>query len=76
MRKNRGIGPKEIFTPVFTALRNISDRAAVAAALEYEWSSPVWGPAFAELALVRQGRLSVVPVPEPLWKRLLKMAGR
>jgi predicted RNA-binding protein with PUA-like domain len=33
-------------------------------------------PAFAELALVRQGRLSVVPVPEPLWKRLLKMAGR
>ena len=33
-------------------------------------------PAFADLALVRQGRLSVVPVPEPLWKRLLKMAGR
>jgi predicted RNA-binding protein with PUA-like domain len=33
-------------------------------------------PAFADLALVRQGRLSVVPVPEPLWNRLLKMAGR
>ena len=33
-------------------------------------------PAFAGLALVRQGRLSVMPVPEPLWKRLLKMAGR
>ena len=32
--------------------------------------------AFADLALVRQGRLSVVPVPEPLWKRLLKMAGQ
>ncbi|HKU60039.1 MAG TPA: EVE domain-containing protein [Gemmatimonadales bacterium] len=31
--------------------------------------------AFADLALVRQGRLSVVPVPEPLWTRLLKMAG-
>jgi predicted RNA-binding protein with PUA-like domain len=30
-------------------------------------------PAFAELALVRQGRLSVVPVPAPLWTRLLKM---
>ena len=33
-------------------------------------------PAFAELALVRQGRLSVVPVPEALWKRLLDLAGR
>jgi predicted RNA-binding protein with PUA-like domain len=32
-------------------------------------------PAFAELGLVRQGRLSVVPVPEPMWKRLLGMAG-
>jgi len=30
-------------------------------------------PAFAELALVRQGRLSVVPVPALLWARLLKM---
>lgn len=30
-------------------------------------------PAFADLALVRQGRLSVVPVPAPLWTRLLKM---
>ena len=30
-------------------------------------------PAFAELALVRQGRLSVVPVPAPLWKRLASM---
>ena len=30
-------------------------------------------PAFAELALVRQGRLSVVPVPAPLWKRLSSM---
>lgn len=29
---------------------------------------------FKELALVRQGRLSVVPVPEPQWKRLLEMA--
>jgi predicted RNA-binding protein with PUA-like domain len=31
--------------------------------------------AFADLGLVRQGRLSVVPVPEALWKRLLGMAG-
>ena len=30
---------------------------------------------FADLALVRQGRLSVVPVPAPRWKRLLAMAG-
>jgi predicted RNA-binding protein with PUA-like domain len=30
--------------------------------------------AFKDLALVRQGRLSVVPVPEPLWRRLLTMA--
>ena len=30
-------------------------------------------PAFADLALVRQGRLSVVPVPPLLWSRLLKM---
>jgi predicted RNA-binding protein with PUA-like domain len=33
-------------------------------------------PAFADLALVRQGRLSVVPVPGPLWKRLLQLGGR
>jgi predicted RNA-binding protein with PUA-like domain len=32
-------------------------------------------PAFAELALVRVSRLSVIPVPEPMWKRLLGMAG-
>jgi predicted RNA-binding protein with PUA-like domain len=32
-------------------------------------------PAFADLAVVRQPRLSVIPVPEPLWKRLLGMAG-
>jgi predicted RNA-binding protein with PUA-like domain len=31
--------------------------------------------AFAELALVRQGRLSVVPVPRPQWDRLLKISG-
>lgn len=31
-------------------------------------------PAFADLALVRQGRLSVVPVPAALWRRLLDMA--
>ncbi len=31
-------------------------------------------PAFADLALVRQGRLSVVPVPAPLWTRLLGMS--
>ncbi|MGH7529154.1 MAG: EVE domain-containing protein [Gemmatimonadales bacterium] len=30
---------------------------------------------FAALALVRQGRLSVVPVPPPQWARLLKLAG-
>jgi predicted RNA-binding protein with PUA-like domain len=30
-------------------------------------------PAFADLALVRQGRLSVVPVPAALWARLLTM---
>lgn len=33
-------------------------------------------PAFKDLALVRQGRLSVVPVPDTLWRRLLEMAGR
>ena len=32
-------------------------------------------PAFAELALVRQGRLSVIPVPAALWSRLLTMGG-
>jgi predicted RNA-binding protein with PUA-like domain len=31
-------------------------------------------PAFAELALVRQGRLSVVPVDATSWQRLLAMA--
>ena len=33
-------------------------------------------PAFADLALVRQPRLSVIPVPETQWNRLLAMAGR
>jgi predicted RNA-binding protein with PUA-like domain len=32
-------------------------------------------PAFKDLALVRQGRLSVVPVPAPLWARLLRLGG-
>ncbi len=32
-------------------------------------------PAFADFALVRQGRLSVMPVPPDLWKRLLGLAG-
>ena len=32
-------------------------------------------PAFAALALVRQPRLSVIPVPETEWKRLLTLAG-
>lgn len=32
-------------------------------------------PAFADLALVRQPRLSVIPVPEPQWRKLLEMAG-
>ena len=32
-------------------------------------------PAFADFALVRQGRLSVVPVAEAQWARLLGMAG-
>lgn len=32
-------------------------------------------PTFAEFALVRIGRLSVMPVPAPLWKRMLRMAG-
>jgi predicted RNA-binding protein with PUA-like domain len=31
--------------------------------------------AFADLALVRQPRLSVIPVPEPQWKKLMAMAG-
>jgi predicted RNA-binding protein with PUA-like domain len=31
-------------------------------------------PAFADLGLVRMSRLSVVPVPEDLWQRLLEMA--
>jgi len=29
--------------------------------------------AFADLALVRQGRLSVVPVPPPLWRKLMTL---
>ena len=32
-------------------------------------------PAFADFALVRQGRLSVVPATEAQWARLLRMAG-
>jgi predicted RNA-binding protein with PUA-like domain len=32
-------------------------------------------PVFADLALVRQPRLSVIPVPEAQWKKLLEMAG-
>lgn len=32
-------------------------------------------PAFADFALVRLPRLSVMPVPPALWKRLLAMAG-
>ena len=32
-------------------------------------------PAFADFALVRQARLSVVPVTPEFWKRLLSMAG-
>lgn len=31
-------------------------------------------PSFAEFALVRQGRLSVMPVTPDQWKRLMKMA--
>jgi predicted RNA-binding protein with PUA-like domain len=32
-------------------------------------------PGFADLALVRMSRLSVIPVPAEHWKRLLKMGG-
>jgi predicted RNA-binding protein with PUA-like domain len=32
-------------------------------------------PAFADLGLVRQGRLSVVPVPPAQWRRLLSLGG-
>jgi predicted RNA-binding protein with PUA-like domain len=32
-------------------------------------------PAFADLAVVRQPRLSVIPVPQAQWKKLLEMAG-
>ena len=32
-------------------------------------------PAFADFALVRQGRLSIVPVSPEQWRRLLAMAG-
>ncbi|HEY8469626.1 MAG TPA: EVE domain-containing protein [Longimicrobiales bacterium] len=32
-------------------------------------------PDFKDFALVRQGRLSVVPVEERLWKKLLRMGG-
>ena len=32
-------------------------------------------PAFADLGLVRQSRLSVIPVPPDQWKRLLSLAG-
>jgi predicted RNA-binding protein with PUA-like domain len=30
---------------------------------------------FENFDLVRMSRLSVMPVPDPLWKRLLKMSG-
>jgi predicted RNA-binding protein with PUA-like domain len=33
-------------------------------------------PAFADLALVRMGRLSVAPVTAAQWQRLLKLGGR
>lgn len=33
-------------------------------------------PAFAQLGLVRMSRLSVIPVPPDLWKRLMAMGGR
>ena len=33
-------------------------------------------PAFADLALVRMGRLSVVPATAAQWKRLLRLGGR
>ncbi len=32
-------------------------------------------PDFAAFALVRQSRLSVMPVPPPLWKKLCRMGG-
>ncbi len=32
-------------------------------------------PAFAEFQLVRMSRLSVMPVPAAMWKKLLKMGG-
>lgn len=32
-------------------------------------------PAFAQLGLVRQSRLSVVPISEELWQRLLTLSG-
>ena len=32
-------------------------------------------PAFAEFELVRQSRLSVVPVPKPFWDRICRMGG-
>ncbi|MBL7958646.1 EVE domain-containing protein [bacterium] len=32
-------------------------------------------PKLSELKLVRQSRLSVIPVPEAMWSELLKMAG-
>jgi predicted RNA-binding protein with PUA-like domain len=33
-------------------------------------------PAFKDLALVRMGRLSVMPATAAQWRRLLKLAGR
>lgn len=33
-------------------------------------------PAFAELALVRQSRLSVMPIADAHWRRLCRMGGR
>jgi predicted RNA-binding protein with PUA-like domain len=33
-------------------------------------------PAFAELALVRQSRLSVMPVSAEHWRKLCKLGGR
>ena len=33
-------------------------------------------PGFADLALVRQGRLSVVPVPPAIWKKLVALGSK
>ena len=70
---------------VKTAYPDPTDKAGKAVAVDVAAVEPVKqpvslaaikaDPAFKEFKLVRQSRLSVVPVSDDHWKRILKMAG-